>query len=102
MKLTTEQLHGVREWLRQSTAKQSFACPFNGGGKDPEVGDGCIVLCPAIFKRLDRKRKALEHGVKPGNFSDLFYSGFCPCDFYAHTYVVRKARLLLGRKGETK
>jgi hypothetical protein len=96
MKLTAEQLHGVREWLKLPRAGQPHTCPFYDKwvaeywwaptGVDTNASD-CYVTCPAIFKSLQKKRKTLKV--------------FCPCKAYAHTYVVRKARLLLSRKGET-
>jgi hypothetical protein len=52
------------------------------------------VCCSAIFPSLQKKWNAISHH---GWMDDP-----CPCDIFGHSYVVRKARILLARNGRLK
>ncbi len=78
--LDQEEQAAIREWLRTKDVKR---CPFsNLSFQSPSNYWYCGKVCPTIFPRL---------GGCAVNC--------CPCYQYAKSYVVRKARLILARKG---
>ena len=92
MKLTKLELQGVRNWLKFPRKDAFQVCPFWNEGI--VLYRSCRVLCPSIFPSLQRKREELVN--------DTFFPNPCPCTNYPYNYVVRVARLLIGRKGVTR
>jgi hypothetical protein len=105
MKLTREQLKGVREWLKIGIPDCNRICPFDSWTQDHY----CREVCPAVFPSLPKKRKAHEKQILARAYAlyghsegvDSIESLACPCHCYPRRYVVRVARLLLARHGET-
>ena len=81
--LDQEEQAAIREWLKTKDVER---CPFsNLIYQAPGNYWYCGKVCGTIFPRLQ------------GCVIDC-----CPCYKYTKSYVVRKARLLLARKGRIK
>jgi len=87
--LDQEERHAIRQWLNNGAEVRRRRCPFYV--LSIERRDGQTTYCKTICKRMF---------PKIGNISDVFPElRPCPCERYDGSYVVRKARLVLARKG---
>ena len=79
--LDIEELHQVREWLKHRG--KAYKCPFEELADVEGVAREwfCARVCSQMFPK-----------VRPWEY-------VCPCDKYNKSYVVRKARIVLARKG---
>lgn len=92
--LEQEEVQAIREWLK--SPNKSRECPFK---ELPDWGNVegwyCHKLCPSIFPTLAEKR--LAHMLSP---MEVKWGALgCPCTLFSHSYVTRRARLLVVRNG---
>ena len=87
--LDQEERHAIRQWLNDGAEIRCRHCPFYM--LSIKRHDGQTTYCETICKRMF---------PKIGTISDAFPDlRPCPCERYDGSYVVRKARLVLARKG---
>lgn len=84
-----EEMKKIRDWLSLDAKTQAVDCPFAIlSGRFPMTRDtSCRGICHKLFPK----------SKKPMEGSDI---NPCPCHVYSKSYVRRKARILLARKGK--